>query len=64
VTRRLKERQCGVWIVDTQTGEIAGFLRFEDLVQEIFDVAFIPGSRYPELAEPDGQTTASSYALP
>ncbi len=64
VTRRLRERQCGVWIVDTQTGEIAGFLRFEDLVQEIFDVAFIPGSRYPELAEPDGQTTASSYALP
>jgi uncharacterized protein (TIGR03032 family) len=64
VTRRLKERQCGVWIVDTTTGVIAGFLRFEDLVQEIFDVAFIPGARYPELAEPDGKTTARSYALP
>jgi uncharacterized protein (TIGR03032 family) len=64
VTRRLKERQCGVWIVDIKTGEIAGFLRFEDLVQEIFDVALLPGTRYPELAEPDGQTTASSYALP
>jgi uncharacterized protein (TIGR03032 family) len=64
VTRRLKERQCGVWIVDIKTGAIAGFLRFEDLVQEIFDVAFIPGARYPELAEPDGKTTARSYALP
>jgi uncharacterized protein (TIGR03032 family) len=64
VTRRLKERQCGVWIVDTKTGEIAGFLRFEDLVQEIFDVAVIAGARYPELAEPEGPTTARSYALP
>jgi uncharacterized protein (TIGR03032 family) len=64
VTRRLKERQCGVWIVDTKTGEIVGFLRFEDLVQEIFDVAFIEGARYPELAEPEGQTTARSYVLP
>jgi uncharacterized protein (TIGR03032 family) len=64
VTRRLKERQCGVWIVDIKTGETAGFLRFEDLVQEIFDVALIPGVRYPELAETDGQTTARSYALP
>jgi uncharacterized protein (TIGR03032 family) len=64
VTERLRERQCGVWIVDTHAGEIAGFLRFEDLVQEIFDVAFLPGTRYPELAEPDGHTTSLSFALP
>jgi uncharacterized protein (TIGR03032 family) len=64
VTRRLKERQCGVWIVDITTGAISGFLRFEDLVQEIFDLGWLPGLRYPELAEPDGQATASSYALP
>jgi len=64
VTKRLKERQCGVWIVDVRTGGTVGFLRFEDLVQEIFDVALIPGARYPELAEADGRTTAVSYALP
>ena len=37
---------------------IVGFLRFEDLVQEIFDVAILPGLRFPEIAEhgsDDGQ---------
>ena len=39
------ERQCGVWVVDLQRGEIEGFLRFDDLVQEVFDVA--PAHRPP-----------------
>jgi uncharacterized protein (TIGR03032 family) len=64
VTRRLSERQCGVWMVDLRSGEIAGFLRFEDLVQEIFDVAVLPGVRFPEIAEADGPTVASSFVLP
>lgn len=64
VTRRLQERQSGVWMVDLRSGEIAGFLRFEDLVQEIFDVAVLPGARFPEIAEASGTTTARSYALP
>jgi hypothetical protein len=42
---------------------VAGFLRFDDLVQEIFEVALLP-SRFPEIAEPGDRTTAYSYALP
>lgn len=61
---RLDERQCGVWMVDLRSGDVVGFLRFEDLVQEIFDVALLPGARFPEIAEPAGETTAQSYALP
>jgi uncharacterized protein (TIGR03032 family) len=64
LTHRLRERQCGVWMVDLRTGEIAGFLRFEDLVQEIFDVAVLPGVRFPEIAEPAGPTVESSFVLP
>jgi uncharacterized protein (TIGR03032 family) len=64
LTHRLRERQCGVWMVDLRTGEIAGFLRFEDLVQEIFDVAVLPGVRFPEIAEPTGPTVESSFVLP
>ncbi len=64
LTQRLSERQCGVWIVDLRSGSIAGFLRFDDLVQEIFDVALLGGVRYPEIAEPDDATTARSYTLP
>jgi uncharacterized protein (TIGR03032 family) len=64
ITSRLKERQCGVWMVDLRSGAVTGFLRFDDLVQEIFDVAVLEGVRFPEIAEPHGDTTARSYALP
>jgi uncharacterized protein (TIGR03032 family) len=61
---RLDERQCGVWVVDLPRGEIEGFLRFDDLVQEVFDVALLEGKRYPEVAEPGSSAVASSYVLP
>jgi uncharacterized protein (TIGR03032 family) len=64
LTHRLRERQCGVWMVDLESGGIVGFVRFDDLVQEIFDVAVLPGVRFPEVAEADDLTTARSYALP
>ena len=64
LTQRLADRQSGVWMVDLRSGQIAGFLRFEELVQEIFDVAVLPGQRFPEIAEPAGAVTAHSYALP
>jgi uncharacterized protein (TIGR03032 family) len=64
VTRRLSERQCGVWMVDVRSGAIAGFLRFDDLVQEVFDVAVLEGRRFPEIAEASDDVTARSYVLP
>jgi len=64
LTRSLPERQCGVWMVDLQSGSVSGYLRFDDLVQEVFDVALLAGVRFPEIAEPAGVTTARSYALP
>jgi uncharacterized protein (TIGR03032 family) len=64
VTHRLQERQSGVWMVNVRSGAITGFLQFEDLVQEIFDVAFLPGKRWPEIAECNGETTGQSYVLP
>ncbi len=64
VTRRLQERQAGVWTVDLRSGAVSGFLRFEDLVQEIFDVAILPETRFPEIAEPVGSITDRTYVLP
>jgi uncharacterized protein (TIGR03032 family) len=64
ITRRLRERVSGVWMVDLDRGVITGLLRFEDLVQEVFDVAWLPGARYPEIAEIGGTVTAGTFALP
>lgn len=66
ITERLSEadRNCGVWVVDIRTGQLVGFLRFEDAVQEIFAVSVLPGVTYPELAQDDPQLIGSSYVLP
>jgi uncharacterized protein (TIGR03032 family) len=61
---RLDERLCGVWAVNPQNGRVVGFLRFEELVQEIFDVALLPGIRYPEIAEEHSDAATQSFALP
>lgn len=58
------ERRCGVWVVDTVTGRVAGFLRFEGAVREIFDVQVLPRIRYPELVEPEADLVDSSFVLP
>ena len=64
LTGRLEERQCGVWVVNIETGAIVAFLRFEDLVQEVFEVALLPGLRFPEIAEHGSDAVNLSYVLP
>ena len=62
--RDLEERTCGVWVVNIETGEIVGFVKFEDAVQEIFAVEVLQGSIYPELVNEDRELLAGSYELP
>jgi uncharacterized protein (TIGR03032 family) len=66
LTERLdqSERLCGIWAVDTTTGQTLGFLRFEELVQEVFDVAILAGKNFPEIAEPASTATSQTFALP
>jgi uncharacterized protein (TIGR03032 family) len=58
------DRACGVWVIDTRNGQTVAFLRFDGLVQEIFDVQVLAGRRFPDLAEPSDKRVASSYVLP
>ncbi|HEX3131378.1 MAG TPA: TIGR03032 family protein [Thermoanaerobaculia bacterium] len=64
LAERVKTKLCGVWVLDLRTGKIAGFLRFEGLVQEIFDLQILHDIRYPEIAEPDSDLTAGAFVLP
>jgi uncharacterized protein (TIGR03032 family) len=61
---RLDERLCGVWAVNPQSGQIVGFLRFEELVQEVFDIKLLAGVRYPEIAEESSDAATNSFMLP
>lgn len=53
-----------MWIVHLETGGILGFMRFEEGVQEIFDVQVLPGLRFPEIGEPDSDLIAHAFVLP
>jgi uncharacterized protein (TIGR03032 family) len=64
LTERLTERNCGVWVVDIEKGEIVAFLKFEDAVQEIFAVQVLAGIRFPELFVEENECLKSSYVLP
>jgi uncharacterized protein (TIGR03032 family) len=64
VTESASERKCGVWVVDTRTGQTVAFLRFEGTVQEIFDVQLLWGARFAELLEPTNELLDATYAVP
>lgn len=64
LTERLKERTCGIWVLDLRNGRTVAFLRFEGAVQEIFDVQVLHGIRFPEIAEPEADLVSGSFALP
>lgn len=63
LVERLQERVCGVWVVNWQTGETLGFLRFETGVQEVFAVQALP-ARFPEMLEWGDARLHTSYVLP
>lgn len=60
--RALEERSCGVWVVNIETGQTIGFVKFEDAVQEIFAIEIIP-ARYPELVNEDRELLGGSFEL-
>jgi uncharacterized protein (TIGR03032 family) len=64
LVERLRERTCGVWVVNIETGQTVGFLRFEAGVQEIFAVQILRGMRFPELLEWSDERLGTSYVLP
>ncbi|MEM1081481.1 MAG: TIGR03032 family protein [Pseudomonadota bacterium] len=64
ITEDGSERRSGVWIIDIETGQSVGMLRFSDAVQEIFAVKILPGQVFPILLEPGHPLIGSSYVLP
>src|SRR5580765_3688759 len=64
LVERVRERTCGVWVVNIETGQTVGFLRFEAGVQEIFAVQVLRGMRFPELLEWSDERLAHYYVFP
>jgi uncharacterized protein (TIGR03032 family) len=62
VTETKQERNAGVWIVDTTTGETVGMLKFDGVVSEVFDVSVIPNSKTATVIG-QSELTSFSYTL-
>jgi uncharacterized protein (TIGR03032 family) len=62
VTDSAEQRNCGVWIVDIEAGELMGFLKFEKAIQEIFDVKVVPNSKSPTIVS-NPALISESYIL-
>jgi uncharacterized protein (TIGR03032 family) len=58
-----EDRCCGVWCIDTRSGQVAGFVKFTQGVQEIFAVQVLTGLQWPEVLS-EGERLAESFELP
>lgn len=63
LTKRVEERQSGVWVVDTQSGQIVAFLVFTGNVQEVFEIKVLP-HQFAAIEDEQSPFVASSYELP
>ena len=54
LVEKLRERTCGIWVIDLRTGATAAFLKFEGVVQEIFAVQVLAGHPLAGAGERDG----------
>ena len=64
LVERVPERSCGVWVIDVRSGQIVGWVKFEDALQEIFAVSVLPGLRFPEVTNTSEKLLAHTYVLP
>ena len=54
----------GLWVVDLETGLIAGFIRFDGAVQEIFDVQLIRADGHIHIVDLDAEAHSLSFVVP
>lgn len=47
LTKRQAKARCGLLVIDLRTGDAVHWVRIEGLVDELYDVAVLPGSRRP-----------------
>lgn len=49
LARRDADARCGLIVIDIDTGRTVEWLRFEHTIEELYDVAVLPGARQPEI---------------
>jgi uncharacterized protein (TIGR03032 family) len=61
---RRSELKCGVAVVDLRSGQTIALLEFQTAVEEIFDVQFVPGVRFPEVMGFQKESLQHTFVIP
>lgn len=64
LAERRSELKCGISVVDLRTGQTIAFLEFQTVVEEIFDVQFLPGLHFPEVVGFQNESINNTFVVP
>jgi uncharacterized protein (TIGR03032 family) len=64
LAERREQLKCGVAAVDVRSGQIIALLEFQTAVEEIFDVQFLGGLRFPEVIGFQQETIQHTFIVP
>jgi len=56
--------RCGLLVIDLRDGHVSDWLRIEGTIDELFDVALLPGLRCPGVIGLSGNEIRRTFALP
>jgi uncharacterized protein (TIGR03032 family) len=63
VTSTKQERNCGIWVVDTRSGKTVATLKFDGVIQELFEIKVVENSRWPIFIDRTPETS-TAFVLP
>jgi uncharacterized protein (TIGR03032 family) len=64
LAERRTDLKCGVAVADLRAGRVVAFLEFQTAVEEIFDVQFLPGLRFPEVVGFQKEAVQHTFVVP
>jgi uncharacterized protein (TIGR03032 family) len=64
IAARGTELQCGIWVIDVRSAQIAQFMQFLSGVEEIFAVEVLPGLRFPDILGFQQETIHGTFIVP
>ena len=62
--QRDEERHSGIWVVDIETGNVVGFVRFDGVVQEVFDLQIMQDKGHVQLVDLESEQQRLSFVVP
>jgi uncharacterized protein (TIGR03032 family) len=64
IAQESTESESGIWCINLTDHTVVGFVRFEGNIDQIYDVAVLPGVTYPELFLPDDEQSMTVFHFP